>query len=196
MNKPFLADEPEQQSLQHLSRLARSLADGLASAAAPLSGDAAGGLAAKVRTYLRARRRRDELLGSDVFADPVWDVLLDLFASAVEGLTGGALMSSCRRRLPPPWSSGWSVFSRSFTAASRRQGERATERSGKPMRARGRAVRVRRSERPKRAAVAAIMKLSVGPTASRSRGGEVTAAAQFGRPGHAFGTKAGPPIRM
>jgi DNA-binding MarR family transcriptional regulator len=84
MNKPFLVDEQAEQSLQHLSRLARSLADGLAHAAASNSGDRAS-VASKVRAYLRARRRRDDLFGSDVFADPVWDVLLDLYASTLEG---------------------------------------------------------------------------------------------------------------
>lgn len=38
-----------------------------------------------VRNYLQARRRRESLFPADLFADPAWDILLDLFASSVEG---------------------------------------------------------------------------------------------------------------
>ena len=31
------------------------------------------------------RRQRDEVLGADLFADPMWDLMLDLYASAAEG---------------------------------------------------------------------------------------------------------------
>jgi hypothetical protein len=37
------------------------------------------------RRYLAARRRRSDLLVPGLFLDPAWDVLLDLFASEVEG---------------------------------------------------------------------------------------------------------------
>ncbi|WP_313809027.1 MarR family winged helix-turn-helix transcriptional regulator [Sphingobium sp.] len=33
------------------------------------------------RALIRLRRRRDRLLGSELFADPVWDMLLDLFVN-------------------------------------------------------------------------------------------------------------------
>jgi hypothetical protein len=40
---------------------------------------------AELRAALRARRLRDGLLGPGWFADPVWDMLLDLFAAELEG---------------------------------------------------------------------------------------------------------------
>lgn len=39
-----------------------------------------------MRRYLLMRRRRVDFLGSDLFADPAWDILLDLFAASREGL--------------------------------------------------------------------------------------------------------------
>jgi hypothetical protein len=39
----------------------------------------------QVRRYLHARRLRERLLPPDLFADPVWDMLLDLYASELEG---------------------------------------------------------------------------------------------------------------
>jgi len=46
-------------------------------AAAPLS-------AAQVRDLLRARRLREDFLPGDLFADPAWDMLLDLLAARLE----------------------------------------------------------------------------------------------------------------
>lgn len=37
------------------------------------------------RHYLRARRLREGLFPEGIFADPAWDMLLDLFASELEG---------------------------------------------------------------------------------------------------------------
>jgi DNA-binding MarR family transcriptional regulator len=86
MNKPFLAhDDHEQEGLVRLSHLARLLADGLERAAASRTARSRADHAAMVRAYLRARRRRDAMFGGDIFADPVWDVLLDLYASTREG---------------------------------------------------------------------------------------------------------------
>ena len=31
------------------------------------------------RRLLEARRKREEMLGADLFRDPAWDILLDLF---------------------------------------------------------------------------------------------------------------------
>ena len=38
-----------------------------------------------VRGILKARQLRADHLGDDLFADPAWDMLLDLFASTLEG---------------------------------------------------------------------------------------------------------------
>lgn len=42
------------------------------------------GKAAAVRAILRARRLRDQHLGGNLFADPAWDMLLDLYAADIE----------------------------------------------------------------------------------------------------------------
>lgn len=39
-----------------------------------------------VRDMLRLRRQRTEFFGPDLFADPAWDILLELYASALGGL--------------------------------------------------------------------------------------------------------------
>jgi DNA-binding MarR family transcriptional regulator len=38
-----------------------------------------------VRAIIRARGLRSEYLGAGIFADPAWDILLDLYASRLEG---------------------------------------------------------------------------------------------------------------
>lgn len=39
----------------------------------------------QIQRYLRARRKRRDLLGADIFADPAWDILLDLYVSQLRG---------------------------------------------------------------------------------------------------------------
>jgi len=59
----------------------------------PLASEASGGEgrgdfimeARFARHMLRQRRRREAMLGKELFADPAWDMLLDLFAAEVEG---------------------------------------------------------------------------------------------------------------
>lgn len=40
--------------------------------------------AGRIRSHIRARRLRDRFFASDLFADPVWDMLLDLSAARLE----------------------------------------------------------------------------------------------------------------
>ncbi|WP_052134227.1 MarR family transcriptional regulator [Sphingomonas sp. 37zxx] len=42
-------------------------------------------VAAMVRDYLKSRRQREKIFPDNLFADPAWDILLDLYASSVEG---------------------------------------------------------------------------------------------------------------
>lgn len=42
-------------------------------------------LAARVRDRIRQRRKRENLFNADIFADPAWDMLLDLYAAELEG---------------------------------------------------------------------------------------------------------------
>ncbi|MBW8910415.1 MAG: winged helix DNA-binding protein, partial [Sphingomonas sp.] len=46
-------------------------------------GEASG--AAAIREMIRSRRLRDDLFGAGLFADPAWDILLDLSAAKIEG---------------------------------------------------------------------------------------------------------------
>ncbi len=41
--------------------------------------------AARVRAIIRARRLRDQFFGPNMFADPAWDMLLDLMAARLDG---------------------------------------------------------------------------------------------------------------
>lgn len=54
-----------------------------------------------VRSILRARRLRDQYLGHDLFADPAWDILLDLFAARLEQ-SSVAVSSLCIAAAVPP----------------------------------------------------------------------------------------------
>ncbi len=54
-----------------------------------------------VRNLIRHRRRREQLFGAEVFADPVWDILLDLYASHHEG-KNVAVTSLCIAAAVPP----------------------------------------------------------------------------------------------
>ena len=95
-------DEEEVTSLHHIveemERLGRAFASAIESQA---DRDAAGEAAldparvsiqnfelpdaAGIREIIRARRFREELFGAGLFADPAWDILLDLTAARVEG---------------------------------------------------------------------------------------------------------------
>jgi predicted transcriptional regulator len=66
----------------------------------PLGSDAAIGVltAAQVRRYIAARRERN-VLAEGLFSDPAWDILLELFASSLEGqevtVTGACTSAGC-----------------------------------------------------------------------------------------------------
>jgi hypothetical protein len=54
-----------------------------------------------VRTMIRARRLRDQFFHSEIFADPAWDMLLDLFAARLENRRV-AVSSLCIAAAVPP----------------------------------------------------------------------------------------------
>lgn len=54
-----------------------------------------------IRAVIRARRRRDQFFGSDLFADPAWDMMLDLFAARLERRKV-AVSSLCIAAAVPP----------------------------------------------------------------------------------------------
>lgn len=57
--------------------------------------------AEQVRALLRARRLRDQMLANDLFADPAWDILLDLMAAHLEG-NKVSVSSLCIAAAVPP----------------------------------------------------------------------------------------------
>lgn len=50
--------------------------------------------AAEVRRHIRLRRSRDELFAEPIFADPAWDILLDLYAAHLEN-SSVSVSSAC-----------------------------------------------------------------------------------------------------
>ena len=58
-------------------------------------------LAVQVRALLRARRLREQVIGEDIFADPAWDILLDLLAARLEG-NRVSVSSLCIAAVVPP----------------------------------------------------------------------------------------------
>lgn len=92
---PF-AHEPRRTQLRSLSeevgRIARSLAELSENGSAGLGlvngasvEDVPPVTARMIREVIRARRLRDQFFASELFADPAWDMLLDLAAARLEG---------------------------------------------------------------------------------------------------------------
>ncbi|WP_158010811.1 MarR family transcriptional regulator [Tardibacter chloracetimidivorans] len=50
----------------------------------PMTADVAAAAGAQVRALIRARRTRDQFFRNELFADPAWDMLLDLMAARLE----------------------------------------------------------------------------------------------------------------
>ena len=57
--------------------------------------------AGMIRSMIRARKLRNQCLGSDLFADPAWDMMLDLYAAQLEGRQV-AVSSLCIAAAVPP----------------------------------------------------------------------------------------------
>src|SRR3546814_15893799 len=60
------------------------LEPGAFATSAPMTADVAAAEGARVRALIRARRMRDQFFRSELFADPAWDMLLDLMAARLE----------------------------------------------------------------------------------------------------------------
>ncbi|HST35177.1 MAG TPA: winged helix DNA-binding protein [Allosphingosinicella sp.] len=54
-----------------------------------------------VRRILRVRRLRDQFFTGNIFPDPAWDILLDLFAARMEGKQV-SISSACAAASVPP----------------------------------------------------------------------------------------------
>jgi hypothetical protein len=87
---PLVSADPIEAELEAVAQCCRMLAQRLASLTPATVSDARRSPAdlpalVQVRRYLRARRLREQLLPAELFADPAWDMLLDLYASELEG---------------------------------------------------------------------------------------------------------------
>lgn len=60
-----------------------------------------GNLADEIRQMIRLRRRRETMFGTDLFADPVWDMMLDLCLAAQIGRPE-SVSSLCMASAVPP----------------------------------------------------------------------------------------------
>jgi DNA-binding MarR family transcriptional regulator len=114
--RPRLEDVNKAQGTLRLQQLSEEVGR-IASLLAALSGDekAAAAVAsldaqeggpdaieaAQVRALIRARRMRDHFFQRDLFADPAWDMLLDLMAARLEG-NRVAVSSLCIAAAVPP----------------------------------------------------------------------------------------------
>lgn len=63
--------------------------------------------AAQLRAVLRARRLRDRFLGKGLFEDPAWDMLLDLYASRLEGRRVSVSSLCIAAAVPPTTALRW-----------------------------------------------------------------------------------------
>ena len=108
-----VSSEGQNVRLQELSDEVARIAKALASLASdegfrmpgltPVNGEGASAAvdAGLVRTMIRARRLRDQFFPSTLFADPAWDMLLDLAAARLEG-RAVAVSSLCIAAAVPP----------------------------------------------------------------------------------------------
>jgi len=60
-----------------------------------------------VRNTIRARRMRDAFFGEGLFADPAWDMLLDLFAAGLEGAQVSVSSLCIAAAVPPTTALRW-----------------------------------------------------------------------------------------
>lgn len=54
----------------------------------------------RAKGIVRIRQHRENALGADLFADPAWDILLDLFVQRVEGRATSSTSASIASRAP------------------------------------------------------------------------------------------------
>lgn len=76
-----------------------------AAPAVPATNDLA--LAGKVRSAIKARRMRDQFFESGLFADPAWDMLLDLFAARLEHARVSVSSLCIAAAVPPTTALRW-----------------------------------------------------------------------------------------
>ena len=60
-----------------------------------------------IRAMIRARRTRDQYFAAELFADPAWDILLDLMAARLEGRDVGVSSLCIAAAVPPTTALRW-----------------------------------------------------------------------------------------
>lgn len=60
-----------------------------------------------IRAMIRARRMRDQFFAGELFADPAWDILLDLMAARLEGREVGVSSLCIAAAVPPTTALRW-----------------------------------------------------------------------------------------
>tara|TARA_Y100000815_G_scaffold221801_1_gene208165 strand:- start:564 stop:1586 length:1023 start_codon:yes stop_codon:yes gene_type:complete len=63
--------------------------------------------AEEIRAVIRARRMRGQFFGDELFADPAWDMLLDLFAAELEGRRVSVSSLCIAAAVPPTTALRW-----------------------------------------------------------------------------------------
>lgn len=93
----------------HLASPAQTMAGRLQEGAAPSRGDRAEAerLGAATKAYLKARRLREDRFPADLFADPAWDILLDLFVCQIDGIPVGISDACVASQVPNSTALRW-----------------------------------------------------------------------------------------
>ena len=77
--------------------------------------------AAKVRELIKLRRLRDQHFPPDLFADPAWDILLDLYAANLEGKSVSVSSLCIAAAVPPTTALRWITSMTEHGALVRKQ---------------------------------------------------------------------------
>lgn len=114
LSSPWPLSYPD-QPVDDLGHLTRSPADAyelesqptdLGNSLAESGGEKAGAIS---RRYLAHRRLRAQLFGSGLFADPAWDILLDLYAHRMDGRSISVSSACLAAGVPTSTALGWVV---------------------------------------------------------------------------------------
>lgn len=72
-----------------------------------LAGEKASITEAEVRAVITARRNRETMIGTDLFADPAWDILLELYAASLAQQTVSITQITVASAIPATTALRW-----------------------------------------------------------------------------------------
>lgn len=96
--------DPAEDLLTRVEEIARQIDEyrNVLLSRAPINGDEPSPLTAtRIRRQLKARRVREQFFGSDIFADPAWDILLEAYAATLED-KNTSITALCNAAAVPP----------------------------------------------------------------------------------------------